>query len=553
LLGDAEIQSVTGFDQLTGGDGFNFRWLYLLALGSGGLFVWHQRVTDDPLIDRSVFKGRSLQVALAVNFIVGASLVISMVDVPIFINAVEVDIEDSAVAAGWVLSALTAAMAVASYAGGRMTARSGYRLPMVLGMGAAVVAYVLMGMTWEADTSYWVLGAQLGVLGAGLGLVTAPTSSAVIDATEARKRGAAAATLMVVRLMGFSVGLSLLTAWGLARFNALRGDIDLPAITDPGFEEAVVEAQGTLTAQAIAETFLAAAVVTGIGLVLAFLIKNRSEPVVEDSADPVTLGASEPGVARVEIPEGWERTAPEITQELQPVTAFSADETEQFEREMGVPMSWLQRHSGAVVGGLGALVALAFVLLAVLFGQLNDTKDELVQTQEDLTRVEAGAALFASQVTGFQEQIVALEPTVGAGLDEAVAGLEEFATSTIDFVVNIDEEVTIETQVVLDRELQVPINETIPIKESFETRIEVDTPLGFSVPLDVTVPIGIDVPIDLEIDIVVNETIPVSATVPVKLDIPISLKVSETQLADLAASLAEGLKALKEVLAGLGG
>jgi MFS family permease len=553
LLGDAEIQSVTGFDQLTGGDGFNFRWLYLLALVTGGLFVWHQRIADDPLIDRSVFKGRNLQVALAVNFIVGASLIISMVDVPIFINAVEVDIEDSAVAAGWVLSALTAAMAVASYAGGRMTARSGYRLPIVLGMGAAVVAYVVMGVTWEADTSYWVLGAQLGVLGAGLGLVTAPTSSAVIDATEAGKRGSAAATLMVVRLMGLSVGLSLLTAWGLSRFNTLRGDIDLPAITDAGFQDAVVEAQGTLTAQAIAETFLAAAGITAIGFLLAFLIKNKSDPALVDSPGTVGVGASEPRVARVEIPEGWERNAPDVTQELESVTAFAAEETAQFEREMGVPMSWLQRHSGVVVGALGALVALAFVLIAVMFGQLNDTKDELVQTQEDLTRVEAGAALFASQVTGFQEQIVALEPTIGAGLDEAVAGLEEFATSTIDFVVNIDEEVTIETHVVLDRELQIPINETLPIKETFETRIEVETPLGFSIPLDVTVPVDIDVPIDLELDIVVNETIPVSATVPVKFDIPISLEVSETQLADLAASLAEGLEALKEVLVGLGG
>ena len=65
--------------------------------------------------------------------------------------------------------------------------------------------------------------------------------------------------------MGFSVGLSALTAWGLARFNALRSTIDLPRITDPGFE-AAWPAQERLTAQAIAETFTAAAVVVGAGL-----------------------------------------------------------------------------------------------------------------------------------------------------------------------------------------------------------------------------------------------------------------------------------------------
>ena len=543
LLGNAEIQSVTGFDQLTGGSGFDFRWLYLVTVVSGGLFIQHERTADDPLIDRSVFKGRSLQIALAVNFIVGASLVISMVDVPIFVNAVEIDVEDSAVVAGWILSALTAAMAITSYLGGRMTATSGYRRPIVVGMAAAVGAYVLMGLTWDVDTSYWVLGAQLGLLGAGLGLVTAPTSSVVVDAAEASKRGAAAATLMVVRLMGLSVGLSLLTAWGLARFNALRGDIELPPIDDPGFEAAVIDAQGSLTAQAIAETFLAAAAVTAVGLVLAFAIKDRLA-----SGDP-TAPSADP-TAKAPIPTGWE-PALDDTREFEPVAVTAA--TAQDPTETGVPMSWLQRHSGAVVGALAALMVLAFVFIAVLFGRLSDTEDQLASTQTELERVEAGAALFASQVTGFQEQLVELQPTISSGLDEAIAGLDEFAISTIEFEVNIDENVTIDTSVVLDRELSVPISEVLPIQETFETEIEVDTPLGFSVPLDVTVPVDIEVPVELDLDVAVNETIPVQATVPVQLDIPIAIEVAGTELADLAASLAEGLRSLEDIIAGLGG
>ncbi|GJM37857.1 MAG: hypothetical protein DHS20C19_12240 [Acidimicrobiales bacterium] len=517
LLGDAEVQSVTGFDQLTGGDGFDFRWLYALALLTGGLFVWHQQVVADPLIDRSVFRGRSLRVALAVNFIVGASLVISMVDVPIFINAVEIDLENSAVAAGWVLSALTAAMALTSYLGGRLTAASGYRLPILLGMGAAVLAYLLMGFTWEADTPYWVLGAQLGLLGAGLGLVSAPTSAAVVDTAAPDKRGAAAATLMVVRLMGLSVGLSLLTAWGLARFNALRDDIDLPPIGDPAFEDAVIAAQGDLTATAIAETFLAAAVVTAVGLALAFVMRNRADMPDDDPTDPP------------------------------PPPETSAN------TETGVPMPGLQRHLVPLVGALGALVLLCLVLVAVLFARLGDRTDELAQTRDDLERVEAGAALYASQVTGFQEQLLELEPTIAEGLDEAIAGLEEFAASSIDFDVTIDEVVQIDTEIVLDEQLQVPISESLPIQETFDTRIEVETPLGFSVPLDVTVPVDIDVPVELDLDIAVNQTVPVNATVPVQLDIPIAIDVSETQLADLAQSLAAGLRSLEGVLAGLGG
>ena len=146
-----------------------------------------------------------------------------MVDVPIFVNAVEVDLERSAVVAGWVLSVLTASMAVAAYVGGRLTERTWYGPPVVGRSGRSPpLAYLTMGLTWDGDTSYALIAVQLAVLGAGFGLTVAPTNSAVIAGAAADHRGAAAALVMVTRLLGFSVGLSALTAWGLARFNSLR-------------------------------------------------------------------------------------------------------------------------------------------------------------------------------------------------------------------------------------------------------------------------------------------------------------------------------------------
>lgn len=126
-----------------------------------------------------------------------------------------------------------------------------------------------MGATWDADAPYGLFAVQLAMLGAGFGLTVAPTTGAVVDAAPSHQRGAAASLVMVVRLMGLSVGLSALTAWGLARFEDLRSTIVLPALTDPGFDEALRTAQADLTAQAIAETFTAAAVVVAIGVIAA--------------------------------------------------------------------------------------------------------------------------------------------------------------------------------------------------------------------------------------------------------------------------------------------
>jgi hypothetical protein len=219
-----------------------------------------------------------------------------------------------------------------------------------------------------------------------------------------------------------------------------------------------------------------------------------------------------------------------------------------------------QRHLGKIVGAFALLLLAAFALIAVLFTQLQSTQGDLdaataslQMSTDDIARVEAGAALYASQVTGFQEQISELQPTIQAGLDDAVEGLQTFSESTLEFTVNIDESIDINTDVVIARTVQVPIKTTLPINEEFDTTIIIDGPFGTEIPLDITVPINLDVPIDITVDIPLDETIPINASVPVKVDVPIGVNVGDTQLADLAESLAIGLESFTQVLNSLGG
>ncbi len=558
LLGSAEIQSVNGLSELTG-EGTDLRFLYLVALLAGGLFVFQQSRSAHPLFDRRLFRGRNLLVALFVNFVVGAALVIAMVDVPLFINSVELNLERAAVVSGWVLSALTAAMAITSYVGGRVTERWWYQPPVLVGLAMSTAAYAWMGSTWDANTSYVVFAIQLALLGGGFGLTVAPTTSAVVDAAPADQRGAAASIVMVVRLMGFSVGLSALTAWGLARFNELRSTIDLPSITDPGFQAAVTEAQERLTAQAIAETFTAAAVVIGSGLLASVAMRRTSgdtnmtdhDQHHDAPADPLLVGAVplEAGIV----------DANDLADE--PIERIPVDTALIGGRELDA----LSKRVNVLIGTLALLLVGALAVIALMMGRVaqaeddagaaraaqGSTESDLAVTRADLERVEAGAALYASQITGFQEQLVALEPQVSAGVDDAIAGLREFGDSTISFEVNIDEVIPIKTDVLINRTVQVPIKTTIPIKQSFDTTIEVDAGFG-KFPLDVTVPVDVDVPIDLVVDIPINETLEIDEEFPVKLDVPIAINVRDTELANLTDSLAAGLESLREVLTGLG-
>ncbi len=537
LLGSAEVQSVQGLDELTGNGGTDLRLLYPVAVVAAiGLVVQQRRLRrtgGDPIVDAALFRGRNVRVALIVNFVVGAGLVIAMVDVPLFINAVERDIERSAVVAGWILSALTAAMAVASYVGGRVTERTWYGPPIVLGLFTATGAYAVMGLTWDGSSSYVLLALQLAVLGAGIGLTVAPTTSAVVDHAAPEARGAAAAVVMVVRMIGLSVGLSALTAWGLARFNALRGDLDLPAITDPGFGAALEVATERLTAQSIADTFLASGIALGVGLISCLVLLRRPTLLHHD---PDTKEPPPMADDQIEDP---------IAED--PVTS----EPDTFDAT--ALTGWVQRNLNSVVAAMGVLLLASLLLSAFMFSRVRATEDELAATQEDLERVEAGAALFASQVNGFVETVNELGPSIDEGLDQAVTELEVFGTSKIEFTVPIDQTITIDETFDLKRTVEVPIKTSIPINEEVETTITINGPFGVDIPLDITVPVDIDVPIDLTVDIPIDESIPINVEVPVKLDVPISIEIEGTELETLTTSLIDGLRAFQEGLSGLTG
>ena len=277
LLGDAEVQSVSGLDQLTGNSGFDYSVLLPVGVAFSLVFWWQQRQVPDPIFDPSLKSNRTALRAMGVNVIVGAALVVTMVNVPIFVNAVAIDIKSAAVLSGWLLSSMTASMALTSYIGGLVAQRRGYRLGVITGLAMATGAFALIAATWEPSSSPVSQAMMLALLGAGLGLTIAPITSAVVDAAPPEDRGSAASSVMVMRLIGFSIGLAGLTAWALSRFNALRASIELPLLTDPGYQQALVRAQQELTSTAIAETFMAMAVVTMVGLVIGGLSpKHRS-------------------------------------------------------------------------------------------------------------------------------------------------------------------------------------------------------------------------------------------------------------------------------------
>jgi MFS family permease len=283
LLGGGDLQSAGGFAAFDEVDTARTNWtLYLLAAVALFLFVGIQRVQQHisetgqpttfwqapPLLDLRLFRQPYFSGAVMVNFLLGSMIIIVMVNVPLIVNVRVGDIARSALFSGYLLSGVTGAMALFAYLGGRLLERCGYRPVTLAGLVLAGVGLGLMGGSWSVDTPYVIMVAQLVLVGMGFGLVLAPMATAVINAAPAPQRGVAASLIIVMRLLGMSVGLAALTAWGLNRFNRLRPHIPLPDLpfTDPVYQQAIIDGLTQLTVQVLAETFAISAVVALLAL-----------------------------------------------------------------------------------------------------------------------------------------------------------------------------------------------------------------------------------------------------------------------------------------------
>jgi EmrB/QacA subfamily drug resistance transporter len=247
-------------------------------------FIWAERRARDPLIDLGLFRNRAVAAACAINALVGFALALAIANVPLFINTrlSLLNIEDPDILrrgawdSGWVLSAFTLSMAALAAPGGWLSARFRERLPTLLGLALALGGYLLL-RTWNAVTGYPEMVAGLALAGVGLGLALSPVATTVINAAGDERRGSASALVITLRLVGMTLGVSILTLWGVPRQDALRraGATDPLASSDPQLFLVNV------AAQVVDEMFLFGAIACALALLAAFLLRRRP-PTTDD-------------------------------------------------------------------------------------------------------------------------------------------------------------------------------------------------------------------------------------------------------------------------------
>lgn len=259
---------------------------YRPALLLGGLaalvaLVLVERRAVAPLVPVGLWRRPAFAAASLVNLLLGAALIVAMVNVPVFVTTLASDLATAQTQSALLLTPLTAGMMLGSLAGGWLAGRRGPRAVAGAGLLLAALAFAQMG-TWPARLELGAMALTLGVLGLGFGLTIAPAASAAIDSAGRADYGIASALVLVLRLVGMAAGLSALTAWALAQVTGRLAALPPMAAgeagpTDPARLAAELAARAVaVTTRVLDETFWVAGGLCLLALVPAWWLGRHT-------------------------------------------------------------------------------------------------------------------------------------------------------------------------------------------------------------------------------------------------------------------------------------
>jgi MFS family permease len=201
------------------------------VLGTPGVLlavalVLVERRTLQPLLASFFFRSRAFITANLTQLLEGMALIITMVTVPLMADTVMA--REPFTGAMWLLR-MTAAIPVGAIVGGRLLAVIGIRPVTVIGLVLSAGGLFLVS-GWGLDIGEPWLTLHLVIVGLGFGLNNTPIMTQALSAVTEEYRATAASLVVVSRMMGMTLGLAALAAWGVEHFQALTAGLEFPLV-----------------------------------------------------------------------------------------------------------------------------------------------------------------------------------------------------------------------------------------------------------------------------------------------------------------------------------
>lgn len=209
---------------------------------TGVLFLRRQQTSTEPLISSETWRDRLLLLANVVSFAAGALMIGLITYSPTYVQGV---MGYSPTIAGLTLTTMSLGWTVASVVAGRLVVPIGPAATGRIGGAFAAAGGALYLLLTPERGPWWVAGSSL-VVGIGLGFVMTTMIVTIQSSVPWQRRGTATATVMLMRILGNSVGAALLG--GILNITLTRA-----ARFMPSSDSALEKIEGLLTPGAVTQ------------------------------------------------------------------------------------------------------------------------------------------------------------------------------------------------------------------------------------------------------------------------------------------------------------
>lgn len=214
-----------------------------------GLFLLRERRINAPLLPLRLFRGRSFSAANVVGLIFSFGIFGSIF---ILIQYLQVVQGRSPLMAGvltmpWTLAPLV----IAPLTGFLIVPRFGTRLPIAIGLALSAIAISWIAWDMTPDLAYTRMVAPFVLAGLGMGLIFAPSSTAVLHGMPTQDHAKASGANATLREIGTALGVAVLTAV----FTGAGGQLTPSGYVDAA-RDAVFVGSAVLAVAVIAALFL---------------------------------------------------------------------------------------------------------------------------------------------------------------------------------------------------------------------------------------------------------------------------------------------------------
>lgn len=223
-------------------DGWTSGLILSLLIGSAVLlasFLVLETRTAEPMLPLTLFRNPTFAAACAIASILGFVIVGAMFFSSQYFMAVQ---GHSALEAGARLLPLTLGIFFLSPPASKIAGKRGPRIPVMVGALVTTVGFLLMA-TISVDSSFGSVWWKLLLVGAGIGLMFAPLTVAVMATVPPQRAGLGSSMINTTRITGFTAGAAVLGTIVIQQFTSRIDDAlqarGVPASTSHTVAEAI--------------------------------------------------------------------------------------------------------------------------------------------------------------------------------------------------------------------------------------------------------------------------------------------------------------------------